>query len=817
MMASFTVAQRAMQDAWAMASRFKAGDFSDWGGSQLAAEAALKEQTQVAATAFSAANSILSNSARALRGARGEFALKPMQIANMQSLDGRALAEFLASTQGDPRALAKALEPTMLQKLVEGGQFFMVNNLISSPLTHAVIAASNTWQALVRPAMRVAGAAYLGTPEAAQVGAEAAKTYGYMATSIPDAFRSAVQAFKAGDSIISPHGMNMPSGAAGELSAGQQAILDQYGLSSAARGAGSPTSSSIGQQIAQMQFGPWNNVSDILSNVLVAGLKAGAFPSRFVGFQDEFVKQLVYRAKVSASAYVDGSAQGLAGDDLTHFVQGKLFSAFDQWGRATDTAALNEAKIATYQNDLNATGSFGWRTSGAVLQGAADNFPPARIIMPFIKTPVNLFRQGVQLTPGLNMFQKEFRDAIMGGVNPEAQAQAVGQMGMGALIMGTIGTMAYQGLITGDAPSDPKLASEAMADGWRPNSIVIPLPGGGKRYIPFNRYDPLMMPMALAANIVSVLKSPEIADQNKAVPMMEALTVGLIKQLTDKLYLQNLASTIEAIQAPENKVGRAAGNIAGNFVPYSSALHLVNTDPVMREADTFISAALAKVPGFSKDFPARYDWAGDPITAHKGLWLDTPKSQADAEMQRLALQQGASVGAPMARAKGGADLRDITLAGNRDPEAAGRTAYDRFQELAGHPERMPGAPPQAVPLRDAVSKLIASDRYQKMPDGAPDTPGTKIATLMDLVRGYRKAALGFVGGDNNVRQAEYAETVRVAKANGYAMPNMPTQTNQTDGFLQRLGQTFGLSGLHAPSPAAPTLGTPQQQQQQQQD
>lgn len=179
---------------------------------------------------------------------------------------------------------------------------------------------------------------------------------------------------------------------------------------------------------------------------------------------------------MSAQAFVEGSRPtpegrpSLEGADLTRYVQDELFAAFDEYGQATNTAALNEAKVAIYQNDLNPTGTFGWAMAGAKAQGATANFPPAKLILPFVKTPVNLFRQGVQLTPGLNMLQKVFRDAISNSADPAAQALAVGQMGMGALLMGTAATLAYQGLITGDAPSDPKLASEAMADGWGPTA-----------------------------------------------------------------------------------------------------------------------------------------------------------------------------------------------------------------------------------------------------------------------------------------------------------------------------------------------------------
>ena len=394
---------------------------------------------------------------------------------------------------------------------------------------------------------------------------------------------------------------------------------------------------------------------------------------------------------------------------------------------------------------------------------------------------MNLFRQGVQLTPGLNMAQKEFRDAIMGAAGEQAQAQAVGQMGMGALLMGTFGTLAYQGLITGDAPSDTKLAAEAMQDGWRPNSIVIPHADGTKTYIPFDRYDPVMMPMAMAANIVSVLKSPELADQKKGLPMLEALSVALIKQLTDKLYLQSLKQTIEAVQDPDRSFAKWAGSMAGNYMPFSSLAHAINTDPIMREADGFISAALGKYPGFSGEFPARRDWAGDPITVHKGLWLSTPADKANAEIERLALQQGGSIGAPSARTKGETDLRGITLAGNADPAAKGRNAYDRFQEIAGHPDQFPGNE-GAPSLRKTVTELIGSDAYQNAPDGAAQTRGTKSAMVTHVIAQYRNGALRQMAADSNVQKEEYAEQMRVAKAYGAKDPGQP-HANQPGGQL----------------------------------
>jgi hypothetical protein len=176
-------------------------------------------------------------------------------------------------------------------------------------------------------------------------------------------------------------------------------------------------------------------------------------------------------------------------------------------------------------------------------------------------------------------------------------------------------------------------------------------------------------------------------------------------------------------------------------------------------------------------------------------------------VQRLALQQGSSIGAPSAKAKGGADLRDITMAGDKDGAAKGMSAYDRYQELAGHPERMPGNG-NATPLRAAIGRLIATPQYQRLPDGSPDEPRTKIATLASIVSGYRKGALAYVGGDQNVRAAEYAETKRVATANGYASPNIPTAVNTTNSFLGELEEAVGMRGLQSPTGVTPSTALP---------
>lgn len=793
MQASFMLAQRAMQDAWAMASRIKAGYLDEWNGSGEAANLALKQVTQAAVQFYGDGSSILANAGRTVRGAQGQFRMAPSQIAALNSLDGDHLVSLLQATQGSPAALKVALQPTLLQKLVDTGQLLRVNDLVSSPITHAIIFAGNVFQTVARPGMRVVGSKlasgmeYLkGDVDASGVattplqerlqnlstaGQVAQKQYGYMAGTLRDAWDAGIQAWKTGDSVISPHNVE-------------------------------GTQNTLSQDIAQKPWTPVNTPLDLLSNAYTFLQKAAIVPGRIIGVQDELVKQVGYRAMVQAQAEVEGASAaggGLTGQPLQDYVQNKLINAFDSNGRATNSAALQEAKVATFQNELPQTGWGDYGTQSAKLQSFVQNNPGAKMIFPFVRTPMNLFRQSVQLTPLLNMAQQEFNKGFSGAMGADAQALAHGQMAFGSLMLGVVGTMAYKGLITGDAPFDPGQRKFLESTGWQPNSIVIPDGKGGKTYIPFNRMDPIAMVFGAAANIASVLANPDPVVARKAQPMLAALATGILKQVTDKTYLTSMKQAVDMVSDPDHNLAKWAGQTVSGFIPLSSGLKVASMDPYQRDAQGFIDNALKNVPGYGASHlnPTR-DWKGDPVTAHRGLWMDTEESRTNAEIQRLTLQQGDAIGNASPTATGGADLRGLAMAGNRDTGAAGRDAYDRFQELAGHPNRFPGANPKAKSLGDAVTEMIASPGYQKALDGTNGEKDTKMGMIAELVHGYRAQALGMMASDKAVSQAEQAENQRRANVKGTLTPNAPTAANKTDSFMSSLAKTFGMSTTTPP-------------------
>ena len=756
--AAFLVGQRAMQDAYAAAARINAGYFEDFGGSREAAVAAFKQIMEVASTAYGTANAMKANAGRALRGMREEFRVSSQDLDALRNAPPETMVRVLTETQGNPRAIITALQPKLWQpggaahaarQFGEAAQFLLINNLVSGPLTHAVILATNTWQVASRPMERIIGSLFVGGAEGSIVRSQALRQYTYLASSLYDSFQQAVKAFSAGDAIMSPRAVETSGSAIG-----------------------------LGQTIAQAPFKSMDSVPNILHNAVTAAVKTIALPTRMVGFQDELVKQVVYRAKVQAEAHVQGAAAGLTGDALTRHVRSALFDAFDSAGRATHPAILDEAKVATFQQDLVPTGSLGLRTAGSVVSDAVNAFAPAKVILPFVKTPVNVFRGGVKLTPGLNLVQKEYRDAIRGVMGPEQQAQAVGQMATGSLLMGTLALLAYEGRVTGGGPSDPRLRAELMNTGWQPYSFALPGADGTVTYVKFSRYDPIAMPMGLMADIMDVAMHPDPVLSSKAQNMGVALFSGMVKALTDKLYLQNLAHTIDMVTDPDRKGWKTAAGYVANYVPLASALRSGNQDPYMRDAATFIDKVKSGIPGFSTDVPPRRDFAGEPVTAHRGLWVTDTGSEVDFEMRRMAAEQNIAIGAPSPHAHGGVDLRTITM-------SDGRNAYDRFQELAAQPS------PDAPRLKHALGDLIRSDAYRRAPDGAVDDRGTRASLIASIIVPYRDAAMRIISADPIVSKAMYERQMNTAAAYAAGSPN-PTPANREAETLGNIGRAFGV-------------------------
>lgn len=740
---------RASQDAQNLADRIRMGLLEEFGGDRSAAMSALRSHYEVAATARAESAAMVANAARTLRRQRAEFAYTPEDVAAMAKLSDAQMLNLIEAAGRDPRVADRLLRRGFWSRLGDDASYLYVNNLLWGLRTHFVNLSTNLYMLGARPLERMIGGAIQG--DRVRVAANA-RQYAYMAGSLSEAWRDAVRTWQTGDSILSPRSSELSAATTGRS------------VNWVAEG-----------------FKQADSIPNVLSNAYTGFMKAAGLPTRALGAVDELVKQTVYRSKVMADAHGTGIAAGLEGPALSEHVRRALDAAFDDAGRAVDLKALDEAHIATFQQDL-LPGTFGARVQGFVGDSAA-----LRIIVPFIRTPTNVLRMGWKLTPGLNLAQKEYRLMLRGEMGPEAQAQAMGQMAMGSLFLGVAGLLTHAGFITGGGPSDPKLKRQLMATGWQPYSFVVPGADGVPTYVNFGRFDPIAMPFGIMADVVDILERDHDRDGfgEQATAALGGVFLSVVKQLGQKTYLTALNDTITAIVDPDRGLQKAAGKTAANFVPFASGLRFANPDPLMRETRGIVDSIMATVPGLSERLPARRDLFGDPLTVHKGLWVTGKDGLVDAEVRRMIDEAGVGpFGAPSHQQRG-VDLRDVTT-------VDGRNAYDAFQELAGHPPRGPS-------LKETMGRLMATKAYQNAPDGEPGdhaTKGTKQAMLTGTVAKYREMGLKLLMRDPNVRQAMFQASAKGRAA--VAARNAPKSDQQAGAAaLERMGRGFGvdLGGL----------------------
>lgn len=314
-------------------------------------------------------------------------------------------------------------------------------------------------------------------------------------------------------------------------------------------------------------------------------------------------------------------------------------------------------------------------------------------------------------------------------------------MSMGTLFMGAAAYLG-QDRVTSGGPTDPKVKEQLLATGWRPYSVVITNEDGSKRYVPFNRMDPIALPFGIIADIQDAIHvlGDGYEENPEVMQAIGALGVSLAKQFTSRTYLLSLNQALEALSQPDRKGEAFFGNMAASLIPFSSATRQTSTDPFMRDARSIADKMVQAIPGMSQTLAPKYNWLGQPVVNRQGLWTDDNGTVVDREVQRLSLLPEGSVIAAPSPLWNKVDLRDIQ-------PINGENAYVEYQKLAGKPA------PNAKSLRDQIANRIRSEAYQRAPDGDVGTKGTKLWLLNQIVNKYREAAGKRIRADKNVRDA----------------------------------------------------------------
>jgi len=400
----------------------------------------------------------------------------------------------------------------------------------------------------------------------------------------------------------------------------------------------------------------------------VSGLKGEVLrlPSRFLTAEDELFKGINRRMEIAGLAVRNAEKEGLKGQEARDRIAELAANPTDEMM----LSALEYGRYTTFQAKLGPLAS--------KVSAATNEMPILKAVLPFVRTPTNLFKFFIERSPGAPLLKEVRRDFAAGGAKRDlAIARVMLGTGMGAVVA----ELAAKGLITGSPPTDDNKRRLMEADGWQPYSVKV-----GDQYYSYKRLDPFSLTIGAAADLATL--SDGMTD--KQLDNQAASVVGaIISNLQDKTWLSGISSLLAAADDPERKAGAFFERLAGSAAVPTGVAQVARTlDPTARETPSMGTAIQNRIPGLSDNLLPKRDVWGKPIVSEGGVGPDLlspiwTKTDRKDPITREALRVGATVSKPQK--------------GDLNPEQ-----YDRLQEVAGSV------------ARKWIGQLIASPEYQAL-------------------------------------------------------------------------------------------------------
>lgn len=654
-----------------------------------------------------------SNVGRALNALKAGFDenLRPLKGDARKALEGTAKAsdEGVALTPSQLRALAREFRLTgadpdqILKVLLHTSNLarsakrdpgfwdkvlgFRTNMLLSGPKTHVVNLLNNAITSFQVPLERWWAGKRSGNAALAQQGLDMLPTL----EDLRDVFTAVRQSWKLGRNILDP-------------------------------------THQVSEGTTEVGVGSWFGTSAKWLD------KITTLPGRALMVGDEFFKQLNYRAHVRSQALrlarEDAVHRGLkpGTEEYSRFLAERVQEQFDvaftksgeYVGRARNPLALEHARYTSFTNDLE-YGIGNWLREGA------NKYPFVRLILPFVRTPVNIVRFAWQRTPVLNRLQRQWAEDMAAGGERAAYAKA--RTEVGAVLYGTGALLALQGRITGNGPSDPKLRKLWLDAGNQPYSIRLP----DGTSIQYNRLEPLATPLALIADGVEAWGE---LDEDDAMDVVFATMGALASSISSKTFLFGLADFFDAVGRGDTyMVRRLTTNWITSFHP--NFLRQMNWDDTYREARSVIDEIRARTPGLSDKLEPRRNLFGEPVLKPPVYFqravnpFTVMTAEEDDETFAKLVELGRALPMPSrTRFEGEIDLADRQKYDN----GTGQSPYDRMFEIVSNPSWGP-------PLRKVLGQLVNSELWNRLGGGTDVFPGGgKYEVARQIVSQYYQTA-----------------------------------------------------------------------------
>jgi hypothetical protein len=475
----------------------------------------------------------------------------------------QALTRAMALAGGDPTKTVK-FGRLVISLGAKEAMNVMYNSMFAGPISHLRNALGNSYAAIERPTSILLKGFATGDEVAYKT---AFAGYRAMAESVFESLEVGMKSFKTGDSINSKSKFVIEDFET-------RALLQRM----------ETVASTPSEQTA---VGWVNALYNFNHNPYFS------WPTRALTGADDFFSTLIARQYIKMKAttsaltdprFINNPDQGI-GEYLKEF--GKYMDP--ETGRILNKEVLDVAQAATFQNDPGPM-------IGALTQ-FLDKMPLGRILVPIVRTPANLLRYGGTHVPGLNLFIKEARDALMNEATTPAamiaKAQYQGRMAIGAMAVAGPAIFAFNDNLTGNGPP-PGPERESWLRVYQPMSLRV-----GDKWVSYAGIEPISSLMAMSADAVMLAK---MGSADAAERLMGQLGFSVAAAITDKSYLAGLSTMSELLdpkrQNPK-KVEAAIYNTINNFIPLAGARRaLYNTmQPYMMEVDGELQRAINVATG----------------------------------------------------------------------------------------------------------------------------------------------------------------------------------------------------------------------------
>ncbi|MFN4840176.1 MAG: hypothetical protein ACK5MB_07400 [Phycisphaerales bacterium] len=453
-------------------------------------------------------------------------------------------------------------------------------------------------------------------------------------------------------------------------------------------------------------------------------------PSNINQLGDDFYKVMSARGEIHAQAFRRVAREGLTGEAAQRRMAETLDDPPDDILEAAERA----------MHDLTFTRSDGKFERGlSHLRAMIDRgstqlvgLPIASLVMPFMRTPLNLTSMAVQYSPLAHLSARARNALAAGGAEAEI---AKAKIAVGSALWSVWMGMAMDGQITGGGPNNPAQRDALMRTDksggniWQPYSVRF-----GDRWYSFERLDPFATGLSLVGDLAELIRNDDwnAGNLEEVGEIAANAVIAMGEAFFDKNTLKGAVEFTTALTGNNVAVAeRFLGSTASGMLPFSSAMRTARraNDPYLREVVSVVDALKNTIPGMSDDLTVQRDLWGRPRRYYTEQPVDQMVGVLGLQSRGLGgdaidlevLNNGVSISMPQ---------RNISVMGEN---VSLRNRPDIYSELV----RLAGDPAREQLSAVAEGRHPDSGYYFSLSDG-PE--GEKASYIKSVVEAYRRDA-----------------------------------------------------------------------------